>query len=253
MKRIYSYRYLIYLLIIALVSTYLILLVYGYQINWKNFKLEKTSVIYIASIPRNVDVYINNRYVSDTTPLKKTEVFPGWYDIKLVKEGYHEWNKSFDVKVDYVSQDSDVILILLDKKEIKLTENEIEKWESKFEDEDFMNNQSAGLYVKNKNELYFKDIYVTRFSEDIKSLTWFIDKKHIIYQTGNAINFMDSDGTNMIKLAELSNNEKAQLLSIDDGKYLLYKQNKELHKIKITDIDSLFTEKYLNRAVKIIK
>jgi hypothetical protein len=252
-KKLYAWRYIIYFLIIAGVSAYLILLTYGYRINWLAFKLQKTSVIYVASIPRDATVYINDKVVSDSTPLRYNYVFPERYDIRIERPDYETWSKTFDVKEDIVSQDPDIILILKNKTEIKITDAEKDTYPKMLISAVTLEKNKAGLSVKNGNEIYFNDVFVTRFSQNITNIAWFPDKKHIIYQVGNSINFMDTDGSNVINLVILPGTEKAEFSPIDDGKYLVYKYKDDIHKIQITNISSLFQEKYFNKAVKIIK
>jgi len=253
MNFIYKIRYFIYLLIIILVSGYLISLIYGYKINWITKKFEKTSIIYLASLPTDVNVYYNNYYLSDTTPLKIINVFPGRYDIRIENNLYETWEKSYNVKSDLVSQDSDIILILKKIIEVNMTDAEAKFYEKVLVDQEKIKNEKLGILIKNLNEIYFNDIFVTRFSDEIKNIVWYPDKKHFIYQVGNKINFMDSDGSNIKNLAILPGNEKSEFIASENGMYLIYKYQNTLTKIKITEIKSLLTEKYINRATRIIK
>lgn len=253
MKKFYYLRYLFYLLVISLVSTYLILLTYGYKIDLTNYKIEKTSIIYIASIPQDANVYIDNKFVANTTPLKYTNILSGTYDVLLEHPLYETWQKTFYVKNDYVSQDPDVILILKNKPKIDLEDKEIKEFEDFFENENTQKESRVGLFVKNGSEIYFEDIFVTRLSKDIKNIAWFADKKHLLYQIEDKIYFSDSDGTNNIVLVQLPGEDVAKFISWNDGKYLVYQYQDGIKKIQITNIESLFKEKYFNKAVKIIK
>jgi len=253
MKLIYKYRYLFYSIIIALVSTYLIFLTYGYKINWHTYKFEKTGLIYVASLPTQVNVYAGNNLVSDSTPLKYDNLFPGRYDFRLENEKYQTWEKTFNVKADFVEQAADIVLILKDIEEIPMTDAEKSNYQKKFTDELEMQNAGSDLIVRNTNELYFQDVFVTRMFSPINNPIWFADKKHIIFQSENKINFMDSDGSNIKTLVVLADNSPVMFLSSDNGMYLIVSYKNEIKKYKITEIKSLFGEKYLNRAVKIIK
>jgi len=253
MKSIYAMRYVIYVLIISLVSAYLILLAQGYKLNWQTKKFQKTGAIYVASAPRDANIYINNKYISDSTPIRYNYVFPGRYDVKISRPEYLDWEKTFYVEVQYVSQDSDVILILKDKPEVALTEEEISNDKKYFANSDKMAEQKKDIFIKNESEIYFKDVYVTRLSQKITNVVWYTDKKHFIYQTENKIWFMDSDGTNIKLLAELPSDKKAQFISSDDGQFLIYENDGQIKKIRLTNVNSIVLEKYLNQAVKIIK
>lgn len=253
MNFIYRIRYFLYILIIIIVSGYLISLIYGYKINWITKKFEKASIIYIASLPTDVDVYYNNKYLSNSTPLKIINVFPGRYDIRIENNLYKSWEKSYNVKSDLVSQDPDIILILKNIIEVEMTPPETKLYEKIFDDQEKMKNEKPGIAIKNLNEIYFNDIFVTRFSDEIKNIVWYPDKKHFIYQINNEINFMDSDGSNIKNLAILPGTDKSEFIASENGMYLIYKYQNTIAKIKITEIKSLLTEKYINRATRIIK
>lgn len=253
LKKIYTIRYLFYLIIIVLVSTYLILLTYGYRINWDNFSLQKISMMYLASIPQDAEVYLNSHIVSQSTPIKIANLFPGRYDVKIVNDKYIPWEKTFFVEADYVAQEQDIVLILKDKAKINLSEDEIKSYQIFLNNKKETDKYNRGLVIKNDTEIYFEDIFITRFSKEVKNITWYADKKHIIYQLGNEVYFMDTDGTNNIKLAELSSSDSTKFMSSKEGKYLIYEDSDEVKKIQITNISSLFKEKYFNKAGRIIK
>lgn len=253
MKKNYIVKYVIYFLIIALTSTYLIMLSYGYRINFQAKKIQKTSVIYLASLPRSVAVYINNKLMSDATPLRYTYIFPGYYDVKLVKDGYYDWEKSFNVIADYISQDSDIILILKECKKIDLTDKDKENYDKELQEIAKQKENKNLLVIKNGAEIFIDDKYITRLSSEIKNIAWYPDGKHIIYQADDKIFFMDMDGTNSKLLVQLPGNNKTEFMPTSEGKYLVYKYDNEINKIQITEISSIITEKYFNKAVKIIK
>lgn len=253
LKKIYAIRYLFYLIIIVFISVYLILLTYGYRINWENYSLQKISMMYLASIPRDADIYVNEEFVSDSSPLKIANLFPGRYDVKIENDDYELWEKTMFVEPDYVAQDQDIILILKEKEEVVMEDDKKEAYKEYFSGNDYKEKDKRGLHINNNNEILFEDILISRFSQDIKNAVWYIDKKHIIYQIGNKIYFMDSDGTNNILLVELENEENSKFISSVEGKYLIYTDGDDVKKIKITNIDSLFREKYFNKASKIIK
>ncbi len=253
LKKIYAIRYILYLIIIVFVSTYLILLTYGYRINWANRSLQKISMMYLASIPQDVDVYMNSKLISDSTPVKITNLFPGRYDIKIENSDYESWEKTFFIQPDFVSQEQDIILILKNKENIVLSDSKKEAYIQYFKSDEYINKDKKNLYIKNGSEIYFDDLLIARLSKDVKNVSWYADKKHIFYQLENKIYFMDTDGTNNVVLVELSSDNKADFKSSSEGGGLIYDDNGDIKEIKITNITSLFKEKYFNRASKIIQ
>lgn len=247
-KQIYKFRYFFYTIIITVLSAYLILLTYGYKINWQSYKIQKTSIIYLESEPVDANVYLNGEFLANSTPIKVNEVFSGRYDVRLTHPLYEDWNKTYFVEPDYISKDSDIVMILKNRKQIEVTENEKEMYKTQIE-----RHTSNPLVIKNENEIFFEDIFVTRFSKKIINAVLYTDKKHIIYQISDGIYFMDSDGTNIIKLVDLNTEEKIMITTSDDGKYLVFDDGKSMQKVQITNSINQITKRLLNRAIKIIQ
>ena len=95
-------------------------------------------------------------------------------------------------------------------------------------------------YYELNMEDYFKFliVYFKYFVKIKFKLTFFSNSRILIMFYCNLENILE---------------EKADLLSVDDGKYLVYRYKKDIVKMQITNINNLFSEKYFNKAVKIIK
>lgn len=241
MRKFQVIKYIILLMVIFLLSTWLIILANGYKINPHNYKIERTGLINIESTPNDVDVYINGELKSTKTPYKLAEIFPDRYDVKLSKQGFFDWTETLYVEQEKVVERGDIVLFYQKPEEIELTNSEIEFWRQKFTNID--DSQDKNLYIKDGSEIWFGDIFITRLSKDIKKVTWYYDKKHILYQIDSKICLMDSNGSNIVTLVNLPNNNLANFISDDRGQSLIYEADNNVKKIKITQqkgvIDSL--------------
>lgn len=70
----------------------------GYRYNLEKGRVQKTGVMKITTVPRGADIYLNGiRYETSQTPAKIEYLLPGDYEIRLAKDGYHEWQKKLAV------------------------------------------------------------------------------------------------------------------------------------------------------------
>lgn len=240
MKRIHIIKYILLLILILAVSAWLILLANGYNINPQTYKLDKTGMIYLESTPSDVDVYINGDYKADETSYKLKRIFPGRYDVILCNENYYDWQETLWVESEMVAERKYIVLFLKKPEAIELTEEEIEFWNKQFANP--KDSWTKNLYIKDNNEIWFDDILISRLSYNIKKICWYYDKHHILYQVDKKINIMDVTGTNIITLAELSNDELAYFTDDDNGESLVYKDGDEIYKIKITQSKGFIEE-----------
>lgn len=228
-KKIASFFvWIMFTLIIVLVAVYLIIIANGYKINFKTWRIAKTGMINLISNPSEVNIYVNNQLKSTKTPYREIYLWPGRYDIKITKENYHDWQKTLVVQEGLISSQENIQLFLSNPRPQKTTELD----QSSF-DQLVREWQPKGLEIKNGDEIFFNDILVTRFYQPIQALNWYADLKHIIVQLDREIHIIDSDGSNNIKLVELSQTDASQFIPYDNGTSLLYRDSSEIKKIKI--------------------
>jgi len=232
---LYFMRLPVIFLIIVVVGLYLILIANGYIFNFQAKTIEQTGMISLKSNPKNVSVYLNNIWKADKTPLKIPELTNGRYDVKISQDGYQDWEKTFYVEAGLVSADENVILFLKEPVEMPITDDEKEAFKKL--PNNLLNNN---IEIKDGSEIWInslsdkeEDTLITRLSQPIKKVTYYSDKKHILFQSGKEVRVIDIDGTNNIKLAELSNENLVEFFVDDSGKYLYYQVDNDLKKIQI--------------------
>lgn len=220
--------WIFFTVLVALLAVYLILLANGYKVNYRNLSFQKTGMIYLKSEPDEVQVYLDNKLMDEKTPSRLGSLLPGRYTVKISKDKYYEWQKTFLVAESETVAEGQIALFLQNPQELTASEEEkqafsslVDQWPPK------------GLEIKNQSEVWFNDVYVTRFSQEIKHLSWYTNLKHILVQEDKKIVIMDPDGSNIVKLVDLSADGISQFITINSGKDLLYQDGKEIKKIKI--------------------
>ncbi|PIZ95188.1 MAG: hypothetical protein COX81_01430 [Candidatus Magasanikbacteria bacterium CG_4_10_14_0_2_um_filter_37_12] len=99
-------------LIIAffVISPIIILYTAGYRYDFKAKKIQETGVISIDVKPKDSRVYLNGIELKNSIPVRLTNRLPGDYNIKIKKEGYHEWKKNITVESKKTYYIKDIIL-----------------------------------------------------------------------------------------------------------------------------------------------
>ncbi|MCL5795289.1 MAG: hypothetical protein M1338_02940, partial [Patescibacteria group bacterium] len=68
-------------IVIIVVGTYLIIIANGYKINWQAKTLQKTGMIYLKSLPQDVNIFLDGKQVTQKTPARIGNLLPKRYDI----------------------------------------------------------------------------------------------------------------------------------------------------------------------------
>lgn len=82
----------------------------GYQIDYRNFRIYKTGIIYIASRPAGASIYLNGVMRQDLTPAQIENLRPGSYKIEVRKDGFYPWEKDMAVRANMVTKADRIIL-----------------------------------------------------------------------------------------------------------------------------------------------
>ena len=198
------------ILFFILITPVIILYSLGYSFDLQEKKVVLTGGLYIKSIPKRATVYINNK------PKKETPVFikrlaPKYYQIKVTKEGFHEWSKKLKIESKLVTEVKDILLIPINP--------EIEIINEKNPD-----NFSLKEYIISK----------TTVSNDV----FYINKpSYILYKTDKDNSFQEQ--ISLTPLPEnqeykiiVSENQQIAVLSDSDQLYILNSETKNFELIK---------------------
>ncbi len=102
-KRQFLVSSLVFLFLIAATAG-VILYGKGYRlfVQEGNPQLSKTGIINLTSNPTGAQVFVNDRPNPTTSTNDKLNLTPGKYKIKIAKEGYHDWQKDFEIQKEVV-------------------------------------------------------------------------------------------------------------------------------------------------------
>lgn len=89
--------------LLAGASVVIVLFARGYKFDFQNGNLEKTGMILAKSRPDGAKVFLDGKLLTATNnPIQGLK--KGKYDLKIIKEGYFEWQKNIDVQEGFVTE-----------------------------------------------------------------------------------------------------------------------------------------------------
>lgn len=95
-----KYRRLLYSSFIAffiVITPTVILYATGYRYNFKNHRVEKIGILHIESIPKNADIFINDK-PAGKTPSRFIKLLPDKYHLRVSHNGYSTWTKAVELQ-----------------------------------------------------------------------------------------------------------------------------------------------------------
>lgn len=102
-------------IIIFFLSTPIILLYSsGYRWNFAKIKFEKTGSLIIETIPKDTQIYLNNKLVKAKTPAKIHYLLPDEYLVEIKKSGYFPWKNTVRIASNLVTFVKKIYLIKQD-------------------------------------------------------------------------------------------------------------------------------------------
>lgn len=96
-KRIRNGIFLVFLTIFVIGAPVIVFYTAGYRINLNTWRVQRTGVIAITTLPRGANVTIDNELVADKTPYVVQRLTPGDYGVLLQKSGYKPWSQRVTV------------------------------------------------------------------------------------------------------------------------------------------------------------
>lgn len=106
-KRILWISFVILFFILApLILTYGL----GYKYNFAKHKFEETGILFVKTYPRQSEIWLDNKLLDNSTPITKSYLSPGHYNLRIVKDGYLAWNKTITINPRTTTFVEDVVL-----------------------------------------------------------------------------------------------------------------------------------------------
>ena len=142
----------------------ILLYAYGYSFDWQKKKPVLTGGLYLKSIPKKAEIYLDNKLKNETPALIKRLV-PKNYQIRITKEGFHPWQKKLKIESQLVTEAKNILLIPVDP-EIEIVD---EKLSIDFSFKEFLDQEQSNaiFYIQEPSYILYKTDQTGSFQEQI--------------------------------------------------------------------------------------
>lgn len=93
---------------IGLIATVVILYGRGYRFNLQQKSITPTGILSVSSVPEGASVWLDGKLITATNG--SISYKPGWYTLRIGKEGYQSWEKKVRIQGEVVTR-ADALLI----------------------------------------------------------------------------------------------------------------------------------------------
>lgn len=276
-KRTRKIILLLAILFFILITPTTLFYAWGYSFDWQTKKPVLTGGIYLKSIPKRAQVYLNDKPQEQTTPIFIKRLLPKEYQIRVTKQGYHSWQKTLRVESKIVTEAKNILLIPLSPKietvnpELALEFSEeptsifyihqpsyilyrtdkdnsfqeqinLTPLPSNHDYQIFTSNNDQLALLDEQNQLYLLNPQTKNFeiiSQDVQGLEFSHDNNKLLYYTSSEIWIYH------LPLSEEINNNKELVTRISQKikQAIWYKTNQHIifsieEKIKIVELDN---------------
>ena len=188
----------------------------GWNFNFKTGKISQTGMISLSGDIANPQIKLNGKLYGNNLPLKITNLAQGYYDVTIEKENYQGWQKTVPVEEGKAALFRNILLFFKEPQEAAVPSNITQE----VLDKEYQN-QSAKIKIAG-SEIFYNNIMVSRFSQNIAGAIIYPDEAHLIFQTGDEIDIIELDGGNNQPLVKLSSNLPTRFFLRDNGRTLYY-------------------------------
>lgn len=174
--------------------------------------MQKTGALVVDSKPSGANVWLNNKKLADTTPLRANNILPDDYQITVNKEGFYPWIKKLPIKTQETTFTEDITLFRASQpqKAVDLTINLIEfspdRQYAAFTTTEF---EQDFLYLFNLSSQKLKLLFNNKRKFIDPKIIWSPDNSKILFQNnGNTLVITTLGLKNIIDISILAQNLK---------------------------------------------
>jgi len=213
------------ILFFVLATPSVLLYAWGYSFDWLNKKIVLTGGLYLKSVPKGGQTYLDGQ-AGKKTPTFIKRLVPGSYQLAIVKDGYHLWQKKLKIESKLVTEARNIFLVPK-QPSLELVKEELP---NDFSLADFLPVEEADIifYIQKPSNILYKTDRAGSFNEQISLTPLPADHQYQIFNSANEriavlneekqLFLLDSQSKNFELLAE--NIQGAQFSP--DSKKLLY-------------------------------
>ncbi|MFA4871862.1 MAG: PEGA domain-containing protein [Patescibacteria group bacterium] len=178
--------YITFIIIFLILAPLIVLYAQGYRFNLKRGKIQKTGILIVSSAPRAAAIYLNGKLVEKKdTPARIERLLPGDYEIKLTKNGYHDWNKKLPI-YDNGTTFAEKIILWKNTLPIPLAAQNIVDWQLSPDGKKiiFINNREEINLLNLEND-EIRQIKKLDGDNELKIIAWSNSSRKIIIEAKN--------------------------------------------------------------------
>ncbi len=236
-RRIIFFLFLLAFIILAPLIT---LYAWVYSLDWEEKTIVANGGIYLKTHPSGTEIYINDKLRGKTNKFIRRLV-PKLYEIKIIKDNYHSWQKNLLVEPRLVAKANNILLVPFNPK-ISLITKDDKIYEEIYSS--LKNPDKEKTYFLSQNTLYdLNDSPPSVLASNVLNYT--------IYKNG--ILYLDYF-TGKIYELDLTSLESVPFFeqvfpSFNQGKWILSNNGKKLLCQKDKSVEILWLEKIINNSV----
>lgn len=194
--------YLIFILIFFISVTFIILYASGYKYNWSKKILERTGVFFLKSYPKDATVYLNNVKQKKETPTLVNRLLPNYYQVKVTKNGYLDWQKNLPIFPQSTTFIEDISLF---KKQL------VPQLIAKEEFIDFLqspnklfvilsqkNTNNTSLWLFNVLNDNFTELYHSTLTKQFELISWTNNNQKVLVKQNNNFFILNISQKNLL-------------------------------------------------------
>ncbi len=172
-------------LLFLILAPVLVLYSMGYRFGTE---VKAVGMMYLRSVPKDANVYIDGKLFKKTTPTAITELKKGEYEIKVEKNGFSTWKKKLPVSPNVITEVRNIYLLPLSLTPKLITEHSITYYKISPSQEKIAyiteDEASRGIWILNlkdlsKTQVFSKTIYKNLEVPD--TVEWSGDSKKILF------------------------------------------------------------------------
>ncbi|MDP3741134.1 MAG: PEGA domain-containing protein [bacterium] len=144
------------IILFAIIAPAIVLFARGYYFDWQNFRIVATGILSIKTEPRDVEIYLNGKFVEVTQkPIRF--LLSGEYEVVLKKDGYLPWKKRIRIYDDLVTnlpESSDKKIYLFKETKIQSAISTTTRY--------LLENERGVFFLEKDNIFHFDMDYTTK-------------------------------------------------------------------------------------------
>lgn len=232
-----------------IVLTTVVFLISGYRINLNSKQITTTSSIYIDTEPQNAQIYLNESLYKKSTPVLINNLSPRKYNIKLIYEDRHTWEKSLEVdpkrtiiipKAILFKKNQDPIEIKKIPEKFEFKEVDFSEIKKEFSDFTFPKYQvDRQILFYNDHEIWIWNAedevknLIVRQSTKINEVIWHPSGGYVIFVDENGLKIIETDTRDYQNVYEFLDYSVNNLQTDEKGENIYFKNDSKNWKLNI--------------------